>query len=172
MVDYNIIKNFDVDDAELDRALEGAFASSDQAEIGAKVDKAITEFKPGAIISGKVVEIVGDGVVVDVGFLSVGVIRLDEFDDISSVDKGDRIEVFLEAVEDDTGMIALSKRKADRIRGWHRIIESSKEGDTVKGRVMRKIKSGLLVDIGVPVLLPARQVDIRRPGDIGEYVGQ
>jgi small subunit ribosomal protein S1 len=88
------------------------------------------------------------------------------------VDKGDRIEVFLEAVEDDTGMIALSKRKADRIRGWHRIIESSKEGDTVKGRVMRKIKSGLLVDIGVPVFLPASQVDIRRPGDIGEYVGQ
>ncbi len=66
----------------------------------------------------------------------------------------------------------LSKRKADRIRGWERIIENNKEGDTVKGMVTRKIKGGLLVDIGVPVFLPASQVDIRRPADIGEYIGQ
>ena len=80
--------------------------------------------------------------------------------------------MLLEAVEDDAGVIVLSKRKADRIRGWEKVIDDHKEGDVVTGRVMRKIKGGLLVDIGVPVFLPASQVDIRRPGDIGEYIGK
>ncbi|WP_295445909.1 30S ribosomal protein S1, partial [uncultured Thiodictyon sp.] len=75
-------------------------------------------------------------------------------------------------VEDDAGVIVLSKRKADRIRGWEKIITDHKEGDVVTGRVMRKIKGGLLVDIGVPVFLPASQVNIRRPGDIAEYIGK
>jgi small subunit ribosomal protein S1 len=69
-------------------------------------------------------------------------------------------------------VIELSKRKADRIINWNAITETTKEGDIVKGKVMRKIKGGLLVDIGVPVFLPASQVDIRRPGDIGEYIGR
>jgi small subunit ribosomal protein S1 len=66
----------------------------------------------------------------------------------------------------------LSKRKADRIRGWEQVLVSRKEGDIVEGKVLRKIKGGLLVDIGVPVFLPASQVDVRRPGDIGEFIGK
>ena len=66
----------------------------------------------------------------------------------------------------------LSKRKADRIRGWERVISTYKEGDVVRGKVTRKIKGGLLVDIGVPVFLPASQIGIRRTGDIAEYIGQ
>jgi small subunit ribosomal protein S1 len=68
--------------------------------------------------------------------------------------------------------VELSKRKADRIRSWERIISTKAEGDVVSGTVSRKIKGGLLVDIGVPVFLPASQVDIRRPADIGEYIGR
>jgi small subunit ribosomal protein S1 len=66
----------------------------------------------------------------------------------------------------------LSKRKADRIRGWERVIQKHKVGDTVKGKCVRKIKGGLLVDVGVLVFLPASQVDIRRVGDVGEYIGR
>src|SRR5439155_256549 len=69
-------------------------------------------------------------------------------------------------------VIALSKQKADKIRGWERIITSNKEGDVIKGRVVRKIKGGLLVDVGVPVFLPASQVDVRRVEDIGEFLGK
>jgi len=69
-------------------------------------------------------------------------------------------------------MVILSKRKADRIKGWERILTQYHEGDVVKGRVSRKIKGGLLVDIGVPVFLPASQVDIRRPADVSHYIGQ
>ena len=61
----------------------------------------------------------------------------------------------------------LSKRKADRQMAWQRIMDTTKEGDVVEGTCMRKIKGGLLVDIGVHVFLPASQVDIRRPGEIG-----
>src|SRR5690606_16730501 len=81
-------------------------------------------------------------------------------------------EVLLEEVESDSGTVQISKRKADRIRGWERIVSQSQEGDDVEGKVMRKIKGGLLVDVGVPVFLPASQVDIRRPADIGDFIGQ
>ncbi|MBI4580005.1 MAG: 30S ribosomal protein S1, partial [Planctomycetes bacterium] len=73
--------------------------------------------------------------------------------------------------ESDSGLVVISKRKADRILNWQRLVETAREGDYCKGKVMRKIKGGLLVDIGVPVFLPASQVDIRRPGDIGEFIG-
>src|SRR5205814_6024178 len=96
----------------------------------------------------------------------------DEFDSPDDVEIGDTVEVLLEELESESGVVAVSKRKADRIRGWERIIQSNKEGDVVSGKVMRKIKGGLLVDIGVPVFLPASQVDVRRPGDIGEYIGR
>jgi len=169
MVNQNIIRNIEVDENELLQALgdvqtTGTFEKT--------FEGASTSFKPGTILKGRIVEVSGDSVIVDVGFKSEGFVPLAEFEDPSAIDSGDEIDVYLEAVEDETGTMALSKRKADRIRGWQRIIETCKEGDKVSGRVTRKIKSGLLVDIGVPVFLPASQVDIRRPGDIGEYVGQ
>ena len=71
--------------------------------------------------------------------------------------------------EHDTALI--SKRRADRLRAWERVSQKYNEGDEIQGVVQRKIKGGLLVDIGVNVFLPASQVDIRRPGDIGDYIG-
>ena len=123
-------------------------------------------------MKGKIVDIRNDEVVVDIGYKSEGVISLAEFSDATAYDVGDIIEVLLESVDQAAGGIVLSKRKADRIRGWERIVQSHKEGDTVRGRVLKKIKGGLLVDIGVPVFLPASQVAIRRTNDIGEFIGK
>ncbi len=75
-------------------------------------------------------------------------------------------------MEDETGEIVLSRKKAHRMRAWEMVISRYHEGDVVKGRVTRKIKGGLLVDIGVNVFLPASQVDIRRPSDIADYIDQ
>ena len=75
-------------------------------------------------------------------------------------------------VDDSRGMITLSKRKAEKIEAWLKVMETVHEGDVVTGVVTRKIKGGLLVDIGVNVFLPASQVDIRRPADIGDYIGR
>ncbi|HNX27392.1 MAG TPA: 30S ribosomal protein S1 [Phycisphaerae bacterium] len=171
MVDYNLIKSLNVSDADIEQQLAEALGGFDQDTLNG----VITENAPqqtGQIIKGRVVDIIGNDVIVEVGLKSEGSIDISEFSDPQSIKPGQEVDVYLEEVEGDTGMVELSKRKADRIRGWERILENNAEGDVVVGPVMRKIKGGLLVDIGVPAFLPASQVDIRRPGDIGEFIGQ
>ena len=121
---------------------------------------------------GRVVEIVGDQVVVDVGYKSEGLVPLGEWEDEPPPVAGETVEVLLEGMEDETGEIVLSRKKAHRMRAWEMVITRHHEGDVVKGKVTRKIKGGLLVDIGVNVFLPASQVDIRRPSDIADYIDQ
>ena len=169
MVDRNILKSIDIDEKQVDEAMNDVLGAEG---MDSAVSGTSQKFKPGTILTGKVVEIIGDQVILDIGYKSEGSVYVNEFDDPSEIDKGDEIEVFFDSVEDETGTVVLSKRKADRIRGWEKIIKTCSEGDKVSGKVMRKIKSGLLVDIGVPVFLPASQVDIRRPIDIGEFTGQ
>jgi small subunit ribosomal protein S1 len=172
MVDQNLIKSLGVSGEQLDSELQLVLGSDfDPNKLGETIDSTVTQFQPGKILKGRIVNVIGNDVLVEVGLKSEGVVDLSEFNSPAEAKPGDRIEVLLEAVEGDSGLVILSKRKADRIRGWERIIENNKEGDTVKGTVTRKIKGGLLVDIGVPVFLPASQVDIRRPADIGEYIG-
>ncbi len=125
----------------------------------------------GGIVPGKVVEIVGDQVVVDVGYKSEGLVPLNEWDDGEPQPQpGDEIEVLLEGMDDDTGEVVLSRKKAHRMRAWERVVSVHREGDVVSGKVTRKIKGGLLVDIGINAFLPASQVDIRRPPDIADYL--
>ncbi|HLW65603.1 MAG TPA: S1 RNA-binding domain-containing protein, partial [Gemmataceae bacterium] len=135
------------------------------------------DFEVNKIVPGRVLEIRGDDVVVDIGYKSEGVIKLEEWkeegnDQASPPKPGEEIQVLLEALEDDMGVISLSYRKAKRQKEWEAILAKHKEGDTVSGAVTRKIKGGLLVNIGVNVFLPASQVDIRRPPDIGDYIGK
>ena len=171
MVDYNLINSLELDnDNELTEAL-GFPQASDEALTSA-LDETVCQFQAGTLLKGRIVGIVGDDVVVDVGLKSEGVIPVNEWDDRSAIDPGDELDVWLESVESDSWLVVISKRKADRLLNWRRLVETAHEGDIVKGKVMRKIKGGLLVDIGVPVFLPASQVDIRRPGDIGEYIGR
>ena len=172
MVDELILEDMNVTPEEIEAQVAEAMADPSVADLDKAIDESIKDFEAGVIIQGRVVRVVGDDVIVDVGYKSEGVVGLGEFDDPSKVKPGDELEVLLDAVEDDAGVIVLSKRKADRIRGWEKVINEHSEGDVVTGRVMRKIKGGLLVDIGVPVFLPASQVNIRRPGDISEYIGK
>ena len=120
---------------------------------------------------GRILGVIGNNVILDTGYKSEGTIPLSEFDSAEDVEIGTEIEVMLESFEDDTGLIQISKRKADRIRGWEKIVDKYKEGDVVKGKVVRKIKGGLLVDVGIPIFLPASQIDVKPPGEIAEYIG-
>jgi small subunit ribosomal protein S1 len=172
MVDYNLIKSLGVSEDELTQEINGALGDDFTPESLAANVQVGPAPTAGAILTGKIVGIVGEEVLVEVGLKSEGSVRLDEFDDPTKIKPGDPIEVLLEEMESETGMVVLSKRKADRIRGWERILQKNKEGDLVSGQVTRKIKGGLLVDIGVPAFLPASQVDVRRPGDIGELIGK
>ncbi|MGB2986233.1 MAG: 30S ribosomal protein S1, partial [Phycisphaerae bacterium] len=173
MVDQNLIIELDAEGQGLADELAAMFDGHDGNDyVGELVDQRSDEFKSGSILQGYVVGRAGDDIVIDVGLKSEGLIPAGEWDESSSVDIGDEVQVWLEAIESDSGHIVLSKRKADRIINWQNIVSTKEEGDTIEGRVMRKIKGGLLVDIGYPVFLPASQVDIRRPGDIGEYIGK
>jgi small subunit ribosomal protein S1 len=172
MVDYNLIKSLGVSDEEVQQQLQQALGSGFNQDTLGEMIQERTSHQTGAVLTGRIVNVVGNDVVVEVGLKSEGMVNINEFDDPSTIQIGQTVEVLLEEVESDSGLVVLSKRKADRIRGWERILEKNKEGDIIKGAVTRKIKGGLLVDIGVPAFLPASQVDIRRPGDIGEYVGQ
>ncbi len=174
MVDYNLISDLELSPDETEQMLQQAMAEAGSTgdDLEALIGEESADFKTGTIYQGRVVGFAGDDVVIDVGFKSEGLINKEEFDGLQNVTVGEQIEVLLEELEPETGVIQLSKRKADRIRGWERIISEKDEGDDVEGTVMRKIKGGLLVDIGVPVFLPASQVDIRRPADIGIFIGK
>ncbi|MHC4590147.1 MAG: S1 RNA-binding domain-containing protein, partial [Planctomycetota bacterium] len=173
MVNYNLIADIGLDEQEVETLVREALG--EQAATGnmeSLLQEDIANFQRGNILKGKIVGKAGDDVVIDVGLKSEGLVNKGEFDDYDGLEIGDVIEVLLEELEDDTGAVRLSKRKADRIRGWEKILETKREDDVVEGKCMRKIKGGLLVDIGVPVFLPASQVDIRRPSDIGAYIGK
>jgi len=173
MVDYNLISQLDRTRNDLDQEVEGLFAEvGDDVKVGAMLTLQSDTLRAGTVLKGRIVGRAGDDVIVDVGLKSEGIIPHGEWDDHTEVEVGDHVDVWLETIESDSGLIVLSKKKADRLLNWQRIVETRKEGDNVTGRVMRKIKGGLLVDIGVPVFLPASQVDIRRPGDIGEFIGR
>src|SRR6478672_11279703 len=125
------------------------------------------------IVEGKVLRVDDDFVLVDVGYKSEGIIPRKEWEEGEPLPEiGDKLRVLVEDTEDiapgrqdDRGMIVLSKRKAEKIEKWMKVMETVHENDVVSGMVTRKIKGGLLVDIGVNVFLPASQVDIRRPHD-------
>ncbi len=176
MVNRNLIRGLDLSEddwqSELDAALEGVAAD--------EIDWGTHQVAVNQIVDGKILRVEGDFVLVDVGYKSEGIILSNEWEeDEPPPEPGQTVKVLIEDVEDvlglvddSRGMISLSKRKAEKIEAWKRVMENVHEDDVVTGAVTRKIKGGLLVDIGVNVFLPASQVDIRRPPDIGDYIGR
>jgi small subunit ribosomal protein S1 len=169
MVNRNLLRQFDVTDDQIEN-IDDIF----NQEITAWIHSEEQDYEANKIVTGKVLEIRGDDVVIDIGYKSEGVIKIEEWreegSDAPPPKAGDTVEVLLETVESEDGTIALSYRKAKRQKEWNAILAKHKEGDVVSGRVLKKIKGGLLVNIGVNVFLPASQVDIRRPQSIDEYI--
>ena len=125
---------------------------------------------PGTILKGKIVEITKDHVVVDVGLKSEGIVPIEEFSDQSVLFLDSEIEVLFDQPEDANGQIVLSREKAERLRQWEYILEHCEEGSIVKGKVIRKVKGGLMVDIGMEAFLPGSQIDNKRIKNLDEYV--
>jgi small subunit ribosomal protein S1 len=178
MVNRNLLRQYDLDEAEMQQELHAAFTRADTGgDVHNWLENEAQNFELNKLINGRVVNIVGDDVVIDVGYKSEGIIPRGEWydeglDRIIEPHVGDEIQVLLDSVEDEGGAIVLSYRKAKRQKEWEDVIAKHKEGDVVSGLVTRKIKGGLLVNIGVNVFLPASQVDIRRPPDIGDYINR
>jgi small subunit ribosomal protein S1 len=172
MSNPKLVRDLGISDADADAKAKEAMGGMTEDQIAKICEDSVKNFTSDTIIKGRVLNLVGDDVLVDIGYKSEGAVPKSDFGFTNEVKSGEEIEVFLETIEDESGMIVLSKQKADKIRGWERIITNNKEGDVISGRVIRKIKGGLLVDVGVPVFLPASQVDVRRVEDIGELLGK
>jgi len=176
MVNRNLIRGLDPTEEEWQHELESALDGTPPDDWFAGGDDVAVN----QIVDGRVLRVEGDLVLVDVGYKSEGMIPRGEWEeDEDPPEPGQVVKVLIEDIEDlsaqideSRGMIALSKRKAEKIRAWEEVMANVREDDVVTGVVTRKIKGGLLVDIGVNVFLPASQVDIRRPADIGNYIGR
>ena len=133
-------------------------------------ESSLQELHVGDVVRGTVVQVNDDTVIVDVGYKSEGVIPIEEFRDESGllqVKVGDEIDVLFERRENESGLISLSKSKADRQRIWG----SLEEGSVVEGKITGRIKGGLTVDIGVSAFLPGSQVDIRPVRNLDKLLG-
>src|SRR5882672_7457909 len=128
-------------------------------------------FAAGNIVKGTIIEVRPKEVLVDIGYKSEGVISGGEFEDIKAVKVGDECDVLIEKLEDKDGMVVLSKEKAEFKKNWEKILQICNEGGTVAGKVKAVVKGGLLVNIGVEAFLPASQIDIVPPKNLGGFVG-
>ena len=177
MVNRNLIRSLDQD---INNELDTLLPPGDVDEWLTPSIEQEYDFEVNKIVDGRIVRIDDDTALIDVGFKSEGTVGLDEWSETEDPPEvGQVVKVLIEELEDELGladdphgMVSLSKRKAVKILEWDRIMKEVQEGQVVTGTVTRKIKGGLLVDIGVNVFLPASQVDIRRPGDIGDYIGR
>src|ERR671935_533121 len=141
-------------------------------------DATISPFSEGDVVTGKVVRIDKDEVLVDIGYKSEGVIPINELSIRRSVDPSDEVQLGEEVdalvltKEDQDGRLILSKKRARFEKAWRRIEAAAESGEPVEGQVIEVVKGGLIIDLGVRGFLPASLVDIRRVPHLDEYLGQ
>lgn len=159
--------NFLTDEGEQEMAREEDFAEL--------VESSFHKVQEGEVVTGMVVQITSDYVMVDVGSKSEGQIPVEQFTDDKgelTVKVGDEVQVFLEDTEESSGEVKISKSKADKIRIWEEIAAVCDTEKTIIGRVVARVKGGLQVDIGVPAFLPGSQVDLRPVRNFEKYIGE
>lgn len=175
MVNRNLIRGLDLSEQEWEQEMAEALDGADASQ----VDWGGSDVRLNQIITGRVLRVEGDHVLLDVGYKCEGTVPLHEWEDSEEPPQpGDTVKVLVQQLEDllpdqiETSLISLSKRQAARIEGWRKVMETVHVGDVVTGPITRKIKGGLLVDIGVQAFLPASQIDVRRVPEIGDLVGR
>jgi small subunit ribosomal protein S1 len=135
------------------------------------MSKPMPDFREGSIVKGRILEIRPREVMVDIGYKSEGIISAQEFEDVESLEVGDEVDVLLERLENDEGMVVLSKEKAAYRQNWNKIAAVFQGDGLIKGKVKSVVKGGLMVNIGVEAFLPASQIDIVPPKDLQQFVG-
>lgn len=131
------------------------------------------DIKEGEIIQGTIVGIDGDNVVVDLGFKSDGTIPKSEFSATEEIKIGSKIDIVIESVEDEEGNLVLSKKRADFLKSWAKVMDAYKNDRVLQGKILKRIKGGMVVDLmGVEAFLPGSQIDIRPVRDFDAYVGK
>jgi len=169
--------------AKGDLATEIDLLGDDSAELSSEeyekllgmYDDTLRDLSEGQVVKGRIVKILANEVVVDVGYKSEGMISLDEFstrDGSPEVAEGDEVEVLLEKTENKEGYLVLSKEKAVKMKVWERVEQAYRDGEPLSGRIVDRIKGGLAVDIGIRAFLPGSLVDLRPVRNLDSYKGQ
>ncbi len=140
-------------------------------ELQELIANATKRYKEGSIVKGRILEVRPREFLVDIGYKSEGIIPAAEFDNPAEIEIGDEIEVLLERLENDEGMVVLSKEKAAHRQNWEKILKIFQGEGIIKGRVKSVVKGGLTVNVGVEAFLPASQIDIIPPKDLTQFVG-
>lgn len=134
--------------------------------------ESIKDVQVGKIVEGTVLGVDKDVVLVDIGYKSEGAVPIEEFRNKDTIKAGDKVQVLLESKEDQDGVVVLSKVKADKMSHWEETVALCKEGKIVKGRVLRKVKGGLMVDIGLEAFLPASHIGLRHVKNMESFLGK
>ena len=142
-------------------------------EIHNRYKSSLTEITENEIITGRIIGINEKDVLVDIGFKSEGIISRNEFSENNLPDIGEKLEVFLEKIEDESGKTVLSKEKAEFLNRWKDLRNIHETGEIIKGKIIRRIKGGMVVDLGgVQAFLPGSQIDIRPVKDFDQYINK
>jgi small subunit ribosomal protein S1 len=134
--------------------------------------KTFRRLSEGDVVKGKVLAIGEKDVYIDLGYKSEGIIPVSELKDMADLKVGDEFDVFVESKENEDGLISVSRRKAEKMQGWDKVSATCKEGDFIEGKVTRKVKGGLMVDVGVEAFLPASLVALKGFGNVNQLIGQ
>lgn len=136
-------------------------------------ERTFNVIKENELVKGRIVAIHGEDVLIDIGSKSDGRVSINEFANPEELSVGNEIEIYLEKIEDKEGQLVLSKKKADSIKMWDRIVDAQKNGTIVKGKCLRRIKGGFVVELGgLTAFLPGSQIDTKPIRDYDEYVGK
>ena len=152
---------------------EREYSEAEFQELSKLYEKTMSSISEGEIVRGRVVHIGDSYVAVDIGFKSEGAVPVAEFPNIKELKIGEEVEVFLESVENKDGQLILSRKRADFMRVWERVVKAFDTGEVLKGRCMRRTKGGIVVDLlGIDAFLPGSQIDVRPVRDFDAFIGK
>ncbi len=153
---------------------KGSDAQLDRDALAALYEETFRNLEEGTITEGRVVALTKDKVIVDIGYKSEGMIPSDQFsaEELQNVKVGDRLQVYIEECEDADGNLVLSKEKADKMKIWEELEKLYKEEKSIEGKIVSRIKGGMMVDIGVKAFLPGSQIDLHPVRDLDGLVGK
>lgn len=159
-------------DLDADPRDDSQHDQAEYAELYALYEDTLSRITEGEIVSAQVIGKTETDIILDVGFKSEGAVPLEEFADPDEVEMGDSVDVLLESLEDEEGVVVLSKKKADFLRVWEKIKDAFDNNRPVQGRIKRKIKGGVTVDLmGVDAFLPGSQIALRRVPNVDDLLG-
>lgn len=149
------------------------YSDEEYNQLVSMYEKTLGTISQGEIVKGKIAYIGENDVILDIGFKSEGSVPIAEFPNIKDLKIGDEVEVFLESVEDKDGQLVLSRKRADFMRIWEKVTKAHETGDILKGKIVRRIKGGLVVDVyGIDAFLPGSQIDVRPVRDFDALIGK